>query len=336
MLLEAGADPKIGYPSPRNLLPRPPIHSHKYSTDAPLPDPIDLVVAFDLLLGRNFVDFSSMSEAQLMQWALDNPERLHTRGCDNNKEVTLLRVAVEKGYAVLATWLIDEMKMGKDGHWDPSSSLLHLARTAGVMRALMRLPIDLTARYFGSQMIIIYYAERESVEGVAALLGDIRVVATINATAEHPRGDFTALHFACVGPIRGNYERKARIVELLFQAGADINVGLSPSSSPSGCHEFKPASHLISVFKGPGIPERIVELYKQAWEERGSVLLVRIRRIIAFENCIKNAPVKVGASKDQMLRKRLDAMPTYLKSRVKKGQAKPQVELKDLPSDDEE
>jgi hypothetical protein len=90
--------------------------------------------------------------------------------------------------------------------------------------------------------------------------------------------------------------------------------------------EFKPARHLSSVFEGPGIPERIVELYKQAWEERGSALLLRIRRIIAIENCVKNAPVKIGESKDKMLRKRLDAVPTYLKSRVKKDQAMPQVD----------
>lgn len=347
LFLNAGADPKFGYPSPKYLLPPYPTHSgrpaHIYSrVDAPLHVPGYFLRASCLLSGRDFVDFRSMSEPQLYRWALDNPERLHTRGCGqgNSEEVTLLRVAVEKGYGVLAECLIDDMKMGKDGHVNPCKSLLHLAKSAGVMRALLRLPIDLTARCGEEKTILMHHARQGRVECVEVLLKQRQVIATINSTARGPeeRG-YTALHFARewsdgFGVPEGG-KRKTGIVELLFQAGTDVSVGLSPFFSLPGSHDIdsSPANHLISEHKGSEIPARIVEPHKQAWEERGSVLLIKICRIIAIENSMKNATFKVGASKDD---NPLEAVPVYLRNRVQEGRAVPQVEVNDLQLDDEE
>jgi ankyrin repeat protein len=91
------------------------------------------------------------------------------------------------------------------------------------MRALLHLPFDLTALYVDGKTILMWHAVFGSVECVEALLQDARVLATINATARHNKGDFNALQMVCETN-RRNDAHRSRIIQLLIRAGADINV----------------------------------------------------------------------------------------------------------------
>eukprot|EP00624_Nannochloropsis_granulata_P007274 evm.model.NODE_7041_length_21246_cov_21.304998.4 len=220
LLLDHGADPNFGYPSA--IYSMPDYHRPAGRARDPLYPHVGVIkkLLTDHQKSHACTDFYAMSEAQLQHWIMTNPERLHTRG---KSGATILRVATEKGYSALARWLIIKKKIGKDGHVVPPKTLLHIARTADIMRALLHLPFDLTALYVDGKTILMWHAVFGSVECVEALLQDARVLATINATARHNKGDFNALQMVCETN-RRNDAHRSRIIQLLIRAGADINV----------------------------------------------------------------------------------------------------------------
>ena len=310
-LLDQGADPNFGYPSA--IYSMPDCHRPAGPAGEPLYPHVGIIkkVLTDHQQSHACTDFYAMSEAQLQRWVIRNPERLHTRG---KAGATLLRVATEKGYASLARWLIVEKEIGKDGHVVPPKTLLHIARTADLMKALLHLSLDLTALYVDGKTVLMWHAVFGSVDCVEALLQNARVLATMNATARHEKGEFTALQMVCE-TTRRNDAHRARIIQLLIRAGADINITPpAVSSLPIPWISTVPGYNANKLLPHPAqsIHKLSLASLTHAWEERGCALLIKARCIVTIHHSIKSAAPGVWASKDEKLRKQLKTVPIYL------------------------
>lgn len=182
----------------------------------------------------------------------------------------------------------------------------------------------------------MWHVQELHVDVVERLLQDPRVLAMINATVDRTEGRFTALHFVCLAPgavnrsITTSGDLLVRMIELLFQAGLDIT---------SGCSPFFPKVRLrLATLRASGarlqIPRQAVKVLEPAWRRRVCAFLINVRRIVDINFKISHA-VPEHMDEVEKYFKRVGAVSIYLKSRMEKDQAFPQVMMTQPAPDDD-
>ena len=138
--------------------------------------------------------FLDMTAAHLRQWVEANPGRVND--VDRNLYSPLC-VAARKHSLSLVVWLLDRGADVPVNSWyePPLHRALHKARTVDIITELLDRGADPVRRHYDNPWTPLMSHSRDGfVDGVARLLQDPRVRATINLQNCDGR---TALHIAC-------------------------------------------------------------------------------------------------------------------------------------------
>ena len=241
-------------------------------------------------MARNDADFSiyDMVEAEMRQWVEANPGRVNDK---DSVGYTLLCTVVEKLESVpLILWLVNEKGADVNVRDADGYTPIHFAESLDVINTLLDCGADPTLVEYAEVNMLIFQLGDHKYDVVARLLQDPRIRAIVNE--QDMQGD-TALHIASLALDR---PKAPAIIQLLLQAGADMNIKNANRETPLDWMQRCFPTHPTTL----ALPEQMLDA------ERAS-FLVKARRLV------------IAATRA--------AVPSYLQGRMACGLPLPRVAL---------